>query len=135
VEKPLPCPLFPKTWQFEVELAVKIDKNFVVESLCVANDLTARDAQREAQETKSPWALAKGFKQSCGLGNWMGIKDLQKKNLTLNDLELRLTHNGQWLNMASQGYDFQRHASHRLSQGLFSFAAWRYYPYGALPKA
>ena len=82
-------PAFSKNVQYEVELAFKFGPDLEVAEIAVANDLTARDKQREAQETKSPWGLAKGFKQSCGLGNWVSAKSLDLKNL-----ELRMTHNG-----------------------------------------
>lgn len=89
-------PPFSKNVQFEVELAFRFGTSLEVSEVCVANDLTARDKQREAQETKAPWGLAKGFKQSCGLGNWVPITghDLSK-------LELRLTHNGK---LAQHGF-------------------------------
>jgi 2-keto-4-pentenoate hydratase/2-oxohepta-3-ene-1,7-dioic acid hydratase in catechol pathway len=81
-------PHFSTNVQFEVELAFKFGKNLEISEICVANDLTARDKQREAQDTKAPWGLAKGFKQSCGLGNWV-----KARGIDLSTLELRLTHN------------------------------------------
>ena len=81
-------PAFSKNVQFEVELAFRFGDNLEVSAICVANDLTARDKQREAQDSKSPWALAKGFKQSCGLGPWV-----KAEGVNLQSLELRLTHN------------------------------------------
>jgi acylpyruvate hydrolase len=89
-------PSFSKNVQFEVELAFKFGSHLEVSEICVANDLTARDKQREAQETKAPWGLAKGFKQSCGLGNWVSAKGID-----LSALELRLTHNDK---LAQKGF-------------------------------
>ena len=57
--------------------------------------------QREAQESKTPWSLAKGFKQSCGLGAWLSVKELADSDLEFSDLELTLTHNGK---LAQKGY-------------------------------
>ncbi len=89
-------PSFSQNVQFEVELAVKLDRNLLPTEVCVANDLTARDKQKEAQDTKTPWGLAKGFKQSCGLGNWVSTQDIK-----LDNLQLRLTHNGK---LAQNGF-------------------------------
>src|SRR5580704_12537855 len=89
-------PDFSKNVQFELEMAFKFGKNLEVAEICVANDLTARDTQRQAQEAKAPWCLAKGFKQSCGLGNWV-----KAEGHNLDDLELRLTLNGK---LAQHGF-------------------------------
>jgi acylpyruvate hydrolase len=89
-------PNFSKNVQFELEMAFRFGKNLEVVEICVANDLTARDIQRQAQEAKSPWSLAKGFKQSCGLGNWVDATGYD-----LRSLELRLTLNGR---LAQHGF-------------------------------
>jgi acylpyruvate hydrolase len=81
-------PSFSKNVQFEGEVAFKFGPHLEIVEICAANDLTARDIQKEAQESKGPWSLAKGFKQSCGLGNWFSVKGLDLKNL-----EIRLLHN------------------------------------------
>ncbi len=83
-------PAYSKEVHFELELAFKFNEKLEVGEIAVANDLTARDKQREAQEKKTPWSLAKGFKKSCGLGNWAS-----SKNIDLHNLEMRLTLNGQ----------------------------------------
>lgn len=82
-------PPFSKDVHYEVELAFRFGKQMEAAEICVANDLTARDMQRQAQDSKSPWGLAKGFKQSCGLGNWVDAR-----NLDLQNLELKLMVNG-----------------------------------------
>jgi len=89
-------PSFSQNVQYEVEVAFRFDEKLEIGDICVANDLTARDKQKEAQESKSPWALAKGFKQSCGLGNWVSSKGVQ-----LSQLELKLVHNGR---VAQRGF-------------------------------
>ena len=83
-------PSFSKNVHFECELAFRFGQNLTVDAIAVANDLTARDKQNEAQNSKSPWGLAKGFKQSCGLGNWISAQGIH-----FGELELRLTVNGQ----------------------------------------
>jgi 2-keto-4-pentenoate hydratase/2-oxohepta-3-ene-1,7-dioic acid hydratase in catechol pathway len=87
---PVFLPKFSQNVHFECELAVRLDANLEVAEFTVANDLTARDEQRKAQETKSPWGLAKGFKQSCGLGPWVSARGIDLQNL-----ELKLFLNGE----------------------------------------
>jgi acylpyruvate hydrolase len=89
-------PSFSKNVQFEGELAFRFGQNLEVSEICAANDLTARDKQREAQEAKAPWTLGKGFKQSCGLGTWVKAPGHDLKNL-----EIKLTHNGR---LAQHGF-------------------------------
>jgi acylpyruvate hydrolase len=89
-------PNFSKNVQYELELAFRFGKNLEISDVSVAIDLTARDKQREAQDKKAPWALAKGFKQSCGLGPWV-----KAKGLDLQNLELKLLHNGR---LAQHGF-------------------------------
>lgn len=83
-------PKFSTNVHYEVELAFRFGSNLEVADICVANDLTARDYQRKAQEGKLPWAVAKGFKQSCGLGNWVSAQGVDLANL-----ELQLELNGE----------------------------------------
>lgn len=94
-------PPFSENVQFETELAFDLDENLNAKRVCVANDLTARDQQKIAQETKAPWSLAKGFKQSCGIGNWVMLNELRKKGIDTEDMELRLAHNGR---VAQRGF-------------------------------
>ncbi|MCC6277377.1 MAG: fumarylacetoacetate hydrolase family protein [Oligoflexia bacterium] len=83
-------PRFSNEVHYEGELALKLGPSLQVEFITIANDLTARDIQREAQNSKSPWGLAKGFKQSCGLGPWV-----KADGLDLGALEIRLLLNGE----------------------------------------
>jgi len=81
-------PSFSTNVHYEVELCFKFGEELEIAQICVGNDLTARDKQKEAQEKKSPWSVAKGFKQSCGLGNWVTAAGVD-----LTQLELKLTLN------------------------------------------
>jgi acylpyruvate hydrolase len=83
-------PEFSKNVHYEAELAFKFGPNLEVTDVAIANDLTARDKQKETQETKSPWGLAKGFKQSCGLGDWIAVRDLERRGVAVSELELRM---------------------------------------------
>lgn len=94
-------PSFSNNVQYEVELALFIGVNFEVTHFTVANDLTCRDQQKLAKENGTPWSLAKGFKQSCGLGPWLPVSILEKKNMNLQNLELRLYQNNQ---LRQQGF-------------------------------
>ncbi|CBT75642.1 fumarylacetoacetate hydrolase family protein [Glutamicibacter arilaitensis Re117] len=74
---PVTLPAFSEEVSFEGELAVVIGRickdvpadkaQDVIFGYTVANDLTARDAQR----TDPQWARAKGFDGSCPLGPWI----------------------------------------------------------------
>lgn len=74
---PITLPSFSEEVSFEAELAVVIGRICkdvppervpeVVFGYTVANDLTARDAQR----TDGQWARAKGFDGACPLGPWI----------------------------------------------------------------
>ncbi len=77
--------------QFECELAIKLNKDLIPGDITIANDLTARDLQKKAQENGKPWSLAKGFKQSCGLGSWMRTESRFGKEL--ENLKIRMLHN------------------------------------------
>lgn len=75
--EPVTLPAFSQEVSFEGELAVVIGRickdvpaekaSDVIFGYTIANDLTARDAQR----TDSQWARAKGFDGSCPLGPWI----------------------------------------------------------------
>lgn len=75
--EPVTLPAFSQEVSFEGELAVVIGRickdvpaekaSDVIFGYTIANDLTARDAQR----TDPQWARAKGFDGSCPLGPWI----------------------------------------------------------------
>jgi 2-keto-4-pentenoate hydratase/2-oxohepta-3-ene-1,7-dioic acid hydratase in catechol pathway len=76
-DDPIVLPEFTNEVSYEAELAVVISKvckdvepeavRSYVLGYTVANDVTARDAQR----TDGQWARAKGFDTSCPLGPWI----------------------------------------------------------------
>ncbi len=76
-DDPVVLPEFTREVSYEAELAVvisKVTKDVEPENVrsyvlgyTVANDVTARDAQR----TDGQWARAKGFDTSCPLGPWI----------------------------------------------------------------
>lgn len=67
---------------YELELAYLIDENLNFSHVTMALDLTARDAQNIAKQKGWPWTLAKSFKDSCPVGNWISLSDIQdQKNL------------------------------------------------------
>ncbi|MCA5894820.1 fumarylacetoacetate hydrolase family protein [Isoptericola sp. NEAU-Y5] len=76
-DDPIVLPEFTREVSYEAELAVVISKvckdvepehvRSYVLGYTVANDVTARDAQR----TDGQWARAKGFDTSCPLGPWI----------------------------------------------------------------
>lgn len=76
-DDPVVLPEFTREVSYEAELAVVISKvckdvepeswRSYVLGYTVANDVTARDAQR----TDGQWARAKGFDTSCPLGPWI----------------------------------------------------------------
>lgn len=76
-DDPIVLPDFSDEVSYEAELAVvigKVTKNVSVDNaldhvfgFTVANDVTARDAQR----TDDQWARAKGFDTACPLGPWI----------------------------------------------------------------
>lgn len=76
-DDPIVLPSFSDEVSYESELAIvigKVTKNISVEhaldnvfGFTVANDVTARDAQR----TDDQWARAKGFDTSCPIGPWI----------------------------------------------------------------
>ncbi len=76
-------PPFSKNVHYEGELAVKLGRELEISEIAIGNDLTARDIQKEAQDSKGPWALAKGFKQSCGIGNWVSASGVDLSNLEI----------------------------------------------------
>jgi 2-keto-4-pentenoate hydratase/2-oxohepta-3-ene-1,7-dioic acid hydratase in catechol pathway len=83
-------PSFSTNVHFECELALRLGPDLEISEFTVALDLTARDKQKEAQDTKAPWGLAKGFKQSCPIGTWVSAK-----GVNLDNLELKLNLDGE----------------------------------------
>jgi 2-keto-4-pentenoate hydratase/2-oxohepta-3-ene-1,7-dioic acid hydratase in catechol pathway len=88
---------------YEGELAVVMGTGGEVAGYAVANDLTARDLQRDERQ----WARAKGFDDSCPFGPWVTTADEVPDP---EDLALRTWVNGE---LRQDG---------RTSQMLFSIA-------------
>ncbi|MGV8977313.1 MAG: fumarylacetoacetate hydrolase family protein [Cellulomonas sp.] len=94
-DDPIVLPPWTEDVEHEAELAVvigKVTKNVTVAraldyvfGYTVANDVTARDAQRSDPQ----WARAKGFDTSCPLGPWI------VPGLDVSDLAVRSRVNGQ----------------------------------------
>ena len=94
-DDPVVLPAFSREVSYEAELAVVIGKVTrdvsperaldQVFGFTVANDVTARDAQR----TDGQWARAKGFDGSCPLGPWV------VPGLDVEDLAVRSRVNGE----------------------------------------
>ncbi|SKC65932.1 fumarylacetoacetate hydrolase family protein [Krasilnikoviella flava] len=87
-DDPVVLPEFTREVSYEAELAVvisKVTKDVEPENVrshilgyTVANDVTARDAQR----TDGQWARAKGFDTSCPLGPWI-VTDLNPEDVAV----------------------------------------------------
>ncbi len=94
-DDPIVLPDWTEEVSYEAELAVvigKVTKDVTPENALhyvfgytVANDITARDAQR----TDSQWVRAKGFDGSCPLGPWV------VPGLDVEDLAVRSRVNGE----------------------------------------
>lgn len=94
-DDPITLPSWTQDVHYEAELAVvigKVAKNVSPEraldqvfGFTVANDVTARDAQRSDDQ----WARAKGFDSSCPLGPWV------VPGLDVEDLAVRARVNGE----------------------------------------
>lgn len=75
----------------EIEIALWIDENLNYSHFSLALDLTARDAQNLAKSKGLPWTLAKSFKGSCPIGQWISLQDIQ----SIENLSLQLIKNKQ----------------------------------------
>lgn len=63
----------------EIELAYLVDENLNFSHLTLALDLTARDAQNKAKKNGQPWTLAKSFIDSCPIGNWISLSEINSE--------------------------------------------------------
>lgn len=96
----------------EVEIALRINEQLLVDAYTIALDLTARETQNELKNKSHPWTLAKSFKNACPLGDWVLLKkpDQPKNIKEISEIHFSLKINGQikqdssTLNMI---YDFQ----------------------------
>jgi 2-keto-4-pentenoate hydratase/2-oxohepta-3-ene-1,7-dioic acid hydratase in catechol pathway len=100
-------PTWSQDVHFETEIAVRValegtpeaEEKIKVEAFTIAIDLTARDIQTRLKDQKLPWTLAKSFKDSCPLGDWVSATKLGKDEDEiwehLQNLEFSLTVNGE----------------------------------------
>jgi 2-keto-4-pentenoate hydratase/2-oxohepta-3-ene-1,7-dioic acid hydratase in catechol pathway len=82
------CPAPVRELDYEGELVVVMGPDREVAGYAIANDLTARDLQRDERQ----WARAKGFDGSCPFGPWVTTADEVDDPL---DLALRTWVNGE----------------------------------------
>lgn len=84
---------------YEVELVIRIAEPYepnkslehVIDGIALGIDLTARDIQSELKEKGHPWLLAKGFKGSAVIGEFIPFTNVE----TFNQMEFQLIKNGQ----------------------------------------
>lgn len=97
-----PIPEFSDEPQFEVELAVLIEregrnikegkaKKYFSE-ISLGIDFTARDLQRRQKQLGFPWEVCKSFEDSAPVGKWISLIDLPKE---IQELQFSLTVNGE----------------------------------------
>ena len=87
----------------EVEIAIRLGVDshghLFVNAFTVAIDLTARDIQAQLKKNGQPWTLAKSFKDSCPLGDWVSASKLGNNDeeilAALGELEFTLKVNGE----------------------------------------
>ncbi len=65
------CPPVVRELDYEGELAVVMGRNREIAGYTIANDLTARDLQRNEKQ----WARAKSFDGACPFGPWITTAD------------------------------------------------------------
>lgn len=70
-EVPLDPELFPI--HHEIEVAIKIDSHFQASEIALALDLTARAEQTRAKSEGLPWTLAKSFRNSCPISDFISV--------------------------------------------------------------
>lgn len=69
---------------YEIELALKIEQTsqgFDFSHIALALDLTAREKQNELKNKGLPWTLAKSFKYSCPISQWVLLNAEMKASL------------------------------------------------------
>jgi 2-keto-4-pentenoate hydratase/2-oxohepta-3-ene-1,7-dioic acid hydratase in catechol pathway len=87
-EQPIILPTFSDEILYELELALQFDEKLQITSAALALDLTAWDLLRRLEMQSFPWTLAKSFKNSCPIGKFFPIQNLDVlKNI---DFELEL---------------------------------------------
>jgi acylpyruvate hydrolase len=112
----------------EAEIALRLkfgsDQKLTVDAFTIALDLTARDIQAQLKKNGQPWTLAKSFKESCPLGDWVSTSKLGRTDdeilKALGDLEFTLKVNDQ-----QRQHGFTRDMVHRV-ENLLAYIAERF---------
>lgn len=101
IYEPIAIPTEYGSVHHEIELAVLIGKAGFeiteaqamehVVGYGIALDLTLRDVQKKAKDRGHPWAIAKGFKNSCPVSDFFPAEQIEDPQ----NLELKLIVNGQ----------------------------------------
>ena len=89
--RPFYYPDFSKNVHYELELVVRIDRQYYSE-VALGIDFTARDLQAEAKRSGNPWTLAKGFDYSAAVSEFV---PLQKLGKPIDQLHFHLLKNGE----------------------------------------
>ncbi len=90
-------PVWSSEIHHEIELAFMVDENLKLSHVTLALDLTARDAQNTAKQKGQPWTLAKSFIDSCPVGNWISLSEINN----YENLEFDLLINNQTAQIGS----------------------------------
>lgn len=114
--------------QHELEIAIRLGVDshgqLSVNAFTIALDLTARDVQAQLKKDGHPWTLAKSFRDSCPLGDWVSASKLGRTDeevlAALSDLEFTLK-----LNEKERQRGFTKKMIHKLDV-LLSYLGERY---------
>lgn len=93
-------PAWSQEIHHELEIAFWLNENLEYSHFTLALDLTARDAQADAKKNGLPWTLAKSFKESCPMGQWIDIGSVP--NLETLQFELKINCDTKQLGDVSQ---------------------------------
>jgi len=63
------------TVHFECEIVLRLDKNLKFSAVTLGLDLTLRDLQSTFKKWGQPWELAKVFKNSAVVGQWLPLNE------------------------------------------------------------
>lgn len=114
-------PTWSKEVHHELEIALRLgidsQQKLFVNAFTIALDLTARDTQAQLKKDGHPWTLAKSFKNSCPLGDWVSATKLGRNNddvlTALSDLEFTLK-----VNEVERQHGFTKNMIHKLDNLL-----------------
>lgn len=100
-------PDFSDNIHHELEIVILISKGgYLIKSqnaleyiggVAVGLDLTLRDIQSEAKAKGHPWAVAKGFRNSAPISDFLEVRDgkISTNEININNLEFELTINNE----------------------------------------